>query len=97
MPGERRRNPPLGEGVSLDDLQHQRVDAVHVLDAVNGGDVRMVQGRQEPCFPLEPARRSGSLVKRAGNTLIATSRPSAGSRARYTSPMPPTPSRVPIV
>jgi hypothetical protein len=45
---------PLCEGLSLDDFQDQRVNPVHVLDAVNGRDVRMVQRRQEPCFPLEP-------------------------------------------
>ena len=38
------------------------------------------------------ASRSGSLAKRGGSTLIATSRPSFVSRARYTSPMPPAPS-----
>jgi hypothetical protein len=35
---------------------------------------------------------SGSREKAAGKTLIATSRPSRVSRARYTSPMPPAPS-----
>ena len=38
------------------------------------------------------ARRSGSAVKCDGRILIATSRPSLLSRARYTSPMPPAPS-----
>ena len=38
------------------------------------------------------ASRSGSLAKLGGRTLIATSRPSLVSRARYTSPMPPVPS-----
>jgi hypothetical protein len=35
----------------------------------------------------------GSAAKIAGSTLTATSRPSFSSRARYTSPMPPAPSR----
>src|ERR1700733_7592456 len=35
--------------------------------------------------------RSGSRAKAAGKTLIATSRLSRASRARYTSPMPPAP------
>src|SRR6266496_1896502 len=35
--------------------------------------------------------RSASLAKRSGSTLIATSRFSFVSRARYTSPMPPAP------
>jgi hypothetical protein len=37
------------------------------------------------------ARRSGSCASSAGSTLIATSRPSFVSVARYTSPMPPAP------
>jgi hypothetical protein len=36
-------------------------------------------------------RRSASLEKTSGNTLIAISRLSVKSRARYTSPMPPAP------
>ena len=37
------------------------------------------------------ARRSRSLVSSCGRTLMATSRPSRVSRARYTSPIPPAP------
>ena len=37
------------------------------------------------------ASRSASLAKASGRILIATSRPSFVSRARYTSPMPPAP------
>src|SRR5215470_12015752 len=37
------------------------------------------------------ATRIASLENDAGSTLIATSRPSVVSRARYTSPMPPEP------
>src|SRR5438270_8580354 len=37
------------------------------------------------------ASRSGSLAKRSGSTLIATSRLSFVSRARHTSPIPPAP------
>jgi hypothetical protein len=36
--------------------------------------------------------RSESLANPSGRTLMATSRPSLVSRARYTSPMPPAPS-----
>lgn len=39
------------------------------------------------------ATRMGSVATAAGNTFTATSRPSRVSRARYTSPMPPAPSR----
>src|SRR5208337_3116853 len=37
-------------------------------------------------------RRSESVERKDGKTLIATSRPSRESRARYTSPIPPEPS-----
>src|ERR1700726_1205872 len=37
--------------------------------------------------------RSKRSVNCAAETLMATSRPTRGSRARYTSPMPPAPSR----
>jgi hypothetical protein len=37
------------------------------------------------------ARRAGSESRSAGSTLMATSRPSFASVARYTSPMPPAP------
>ena len=42
-------------------------------------------------------RRSVSLVKMSGRSLMATSRSSWRSRARYTSPIPPLPSRSTIV
>ena len=38
------------------------------------------------------ASRSASPATASGRTLIATSRPSFGSLARYTSPIPPAPS-----
>src|SRR5678815_228787 len=41
------------------------------------------------------ASLSGSAANASGSTLIATSRPSFVSRARYTSPMPPAPSGAP--
>ena len=40
---------------------------------------------------LKRTMRSGSLAKTSGSTLIATSRCSLVSEARYTSPMPPWP------
>lgn len=41
---------------------------------------------------VKRCRRSPSAEKDDGRTLIATSRPKRGSRARYTSPIPPAPS-----
>ncbi len=51
-----------GQGLALDQLEHQRVRAIALFEAVDGRDVRMIQGRQELRFALEPGemRRIGS-------------------------------------
>ena len=42
---DRDRAPcePIGERVAVDELEDERGRAIHVLDAVNGADVRMIQ------------------------------------------------------
>ena len=37
----------------FDQLQHQTVDAVSLFQALEGGDVGMVERSQDLCFPLE--------------------------------------------
>ena len=66
--------------------------AIALFEAVDGRDVRMVQGRQELRFALEPrkVRRIGRQA--VAEDLIATLRLSLVSRPRYTSPMAPAPS-----
>ena len=54
--------------------------------------MRVVERRQELGLALEPREPLGVVRELRGRTLIATSRPSLVSRARYTSPMPPAPS-----
>src|SRR2546426_10630719 len=51
----------------------------------------MIEQRQELRFAFDRARRSGSDATDVSRTLMATSRQSFVSRARYTSPMPPAP------
>ena len=52
----------------------------------------MVERGEDLRFALEPREAIGIVGERqAGSTLIATSRFSFVSRARYTSPMPPAP------
>ena len=51
----------------------------------------MIQRREHPGLALEAREPFGVRREGAGSTLIATSRPSLVSRARYTSPMPPAP------
>jgi hypothetical protein len=39
---------------SFDELQHERVDAARVLEAVNRGDVRMIEQRKDFGFSTKP-------------------------------------------
>ena len=55
------------------------------------GDVRMIQRGEDFGFALKPRQPLGISGERGRRTLIATSRFSFVSLARYTSPMPPTP------
>ena len=63
------------------------------FEAVDRRDVRMVERRQHLRLALE-ARQALRIARpnASGSTLIATSRSSFASRARYTSPIPPAPS-----
>ena len=49
-------------------FEHQGRDA-RVLEAVDRGDVRMIQRGQHARFALEPTRRSGSEANAAGQDL----------------------------
>ena len=61
LPGHRQRlgnrqrpsRQSIRDRLPLDQLHHQRLDAVGVFDAVNGGDVRMIERRQDARFALE--------------------------------------------
>ena len=44
---------PICEGLALDELEDQRRDAVLLLDAINRGDVRMIDGGQRSRFAIE--------------------------------------------
>jgi hypothetical protein len=86
--GQRSTGDASGEGRPVDELHHQRVAAGDLLEAVNDGDVRMIDG----CASRSKrAARSASPLTAAGSTLIATSRCRRWSRARCTSPIPPEP------
>ena len=54
----------------------------------------MIERREHLRFALEAREPLRIVAKAGGRILIATSRSSFVSRARYTSPMPPTPSRL---
>ena len=52
---DRDRPPgdPLGERVAVDELEDERGRAVHVLEAIDGTDVRMIQRRQQARLAVE--------------------------------------------
>jgi hypothetical protein len=51
---KRSRRQPIGERRTLDELHHQRMNAGRVLEAVNLGDVRVIQGREQVGLATEP-------------------------------------------
>ena len=77
LPGDRERlldrqrtvRDSRGQGLALDQLEHERVRALALFEAVDGRDVRMIQGRQELRFALEPGevRRVGQPGRRGGS------------------------------
>jgi hypothetical protein len=93
---------PRGRRVSLlDELEDKSTRVAAALsrtffESVNRADVRMIERSQHRGLALEACPRSGSCAKISGSILIATSRLSFRSRARYTSPMPPAPSELTI-
>ena len=88
---QRPAQQAIGQRLALDQLHDQEMSAVGLLEAVERGDVRVIQRRQDLRFALEPRHAVGVGREDVEETLIATSRLSRVSRARYTSPMPPAP------
>jgi hypothetical protein len=77
--------------VAFEKLGDRVSDALVSAEVVNREDVRMRQRRDGLRLSLEARQRIGVVATAAGSTLIATSRSSFESRARYTSPIPPAP------
>ena len=67
------RDPPR-EVFTFNQFHHQRGDISTLFEAVDLGDVRMIQRGREFCFPVERERRLGSLATESGKILLATSR-----------------------
>jgi hypothetical protein len=80
--GKRASLQPLGDVLALDQLEDEHRPALGLLHAVDGRDVRMVEGGEELGLARSRAKRSGSDAISAGSTLSATSRPSSVSVAR---------------
>jgi hypothetical protein len=87
---ERRQDLVRAELEALSGTRWPKLWTAHGPAHAPAGSLRLPRWRE--CELRErSARRSGSREKEAGNTLIATSRPRRGSRARYISPIPPDP------
>ena len=92
------REPPHCSGPALmrlasvsavNQFHHQRVSGF--FDAIDLGDIGVIQRGQHFGFALEAGQPFGIIRDRSGRILMATSRSSFVSRARYTSPIPPAP------
>src|SRR5262249_45606653 len=46
---------PLGESLPLDKFENEETRAIHFLNVVDGGNVRMIQSCKDFSFPLKPA------------------------------------------
>ena len=73
---------PLGKRLALDELEDQRVNAVAVLEPVDGADVRMIQRREQPCFALESRAPIGIRRESVRQNLDRHRRGRAWCRAR---------------
>jgi hypothetical protein len=72
---------------------HRDEGLVLVLaDLVDRADIRMVQGRGNPCFAAEAFKCVGIIGNVFGKELEPTKRPRSVSSALYTTPIPPPPS-----
>jgi hypothetical protein len=57
------------KGVPFDQLQHQRRNAIRLLDAIDRTDMRMIEGREQAGFTLEPGETVGIRRKRRRQNL----------------------------
>ena len=57
--GQASTAEPLSQRLALDQFHDQRGTASALFDAVNRGDVGVIQRRQAPCLPLEPCQAIG--------------------------------------
>ena len=60
---------PLGERVALDELEHERLDPSRLLEAVDRGDVGVVERREHLRLAPESGQPLGILRHRLGKDL----------------------------
>ena len=81
------------ERFSVNQRHHEKADAVVLADVVERTDVRVFERSNGASFAVQSAHGTADRGPRHDSTLMATVRSRRVSRARYTSPMPPAPSR----
>ena len=69
--GDRQRpaRQPLGEVLARDELHHERLEPVHLLEPVDHADVWMVQRGEHPCLAFEAHDVFGIVSERAREDL----------------------------
>ena len=72
----------VGEVFALDEFHHEGLDAIGVLEPVNGCDVRVIQRGKDFRLALKPREPLGVGRKGFGQDFSATSRFRDVSRAR---------------
>ncbi len=60
---------PVSEGGAFHQLQHESLGVVRLLDAVDGGNVRVVEAGEDLRLPLEPSEPIGIIRERVGQNL----------------------------
>jgi len=76
----------IGERGVVHQLQHERLDAIRFLEAVNSRDVRVVQRGEDLRFAFEAGQPIGVGGEEPGRISRAKGRVRRVSRARYTRP-----------
>ena len=69
---DRALRDAVGERRPFDQLQHERLHAVGVLQSVDRRDVRVIQRRENLASRWKRASLSGSAASEGGRVLIAT-------------------------
>ena len=67
--GKRSVGDTLGERPAFDQLQYQRPHAVGFFETVDRADVRMIQRREDLCFPLKTRETIGIIGEEVGKDL----------------------------
>ncbi len=66
---DRSRLQPVGQRLALDQLHDEQVATVGFFESVQRGNVRVIERRQDFCFPLEPRGAIRIERERVGKDL----------------------------